>query len=204
MTLLLFATIILVVVALAAIQLLADLRFRRMRPTRIADCRDGQLVKVVGRAVAITATTAPFSERPCVAWRITATMGHTKRAKTAGRAHIDTFIVNDGSGEALVDPTGVSAFGHGHLRLDPDFDARARWETVDLGSLPGLAVLDLPKANQATEAIVAVGERIAVRARVAIDPGTRAVRLVADRGKHMVLTDQPRLIGRWPAPARGA
>ena len=196
MTLLLFATIILVVVALAAIQLLADLRFRRMRPTRIADCRDGQLVKVVGRAVAITATTAPFSERPCVAWRITATMGHTKRAKTAGRAHIDTFIVNDGSGEAIVDPAGVVAFGHNHLRLGNDFDTKFHWTSIDTRSLPGLAVLDLPEANHAREAIVAVGELVAVRARVAVDAQTREVRLVADQGKHMVVTDQPRLIGR--------
>ena len=199
MTLLLFATIILVVAVITVVGLLADLRFRRLRPTRIADCRDGQLVKVVGRAVAIAQaepTTAPFSGRPCVAWRISATLGHSKNAKTTGRAHIDKFIVTDDRGEAIVDPAGVSAFGHGHLRLNTDFDAKARWETVDATALPGLALLDLLKANQATEAIVAVGERIAVRARVAIDPETRAVRLIADRGKHMVLTDQPRLIGR--------
>ena len=194
MTLLLFATIILVVAVITVVGLLGDLRFRRLRPTRIADCRDGQRVKVVGRAVAITDVAAPFSGRPCVAWRITA--GDRKQAKTAGRAHIDKFIVNDGSDEAIVDPTGVTAFGHGHLRLATDFAARARWEAVDVAALPGLALLDLATANQATEAIVAVGARIAVRARVEIDPETRAVRLIADRGKHMVLTDQPRLIGR--------
>ena len=196
MTLLLFATIVLVVIVLSVVQLLADVRFRRTRPTPIADCRDGQRVKVVGRAVALATTTAPFSERPYVAWRITATMGHTRSAKTAGRAHIDKFIVKDDSGEATVDPTGVTAFGHGHLRLNTDFDTKFHWTTIDSRSLPGLELLGLPTANQATEAIVAVGELVAVRARVVRDPETGAVRLVADQGKYMVVTDQPRLIGR--------
>lgn len=194
MTLLLLATIVLVVAVITAVQLLADLRFRRMRPTRIADCRHGQLVKVVGTAVAIGATRAPFSERPCVAWRIAASTGQHKNARIVGRAHIDKFIVNDASGEATVDPEGVSAIGHGHLRLASTGDASTRWTTADDRTLPGLALLDLARTTSASEAIVAVGARVAVRARVAIDGTT--IRLVADRGKHMIVTDQPRLIGR--------
>ena len=193
MSIFIYGTIVVLVVVLVTIQFLADLRFAWTRPTPIADCRDGQVVKVIGRAVAVTELAAPFSGRPCVAYRITATRNQTRQKKGAARAHFDKFIVKDESGEATVDPGGLTTFGHVHLRLAID---RKRWEGLELQNLPGLALLDLPKADHADEAIVEPGELIAVRGRVAIDSATGVVRLVPDKGKAMVVTDQPRLIGR--------
>jgi hypothetical protein len=195
MSIFIYGTIIALVVVLVAVQLLADLRFAWTKATRIADCRDGALVKVVGRAVAIGELAAPLSGRPCVAYRITATRKQTRQKKGAARAHFDKFIVKDETGEAMVDPGGLTAFGHVHLRIDTDFESRRRWEGLEVQNLPGLALLDLPKADHADEAIVEIGELVAVRGRVAID-AAGVVRLVPDKGKTMVVTDQPRLIGR--------
>ncbi len=194
MSLFIYGTIVMLVVVLVAIQLLADLRFARQKPTPIAECREGRVVKVVGTAVAIAELAAPFSGRPCVAYRITATRKLTRQKKGAARAHFDKFIIKDETGEAIVDPGGLSAVGHVHLRLDTDFDTRQRWQGLDVQNLPGLALLDLPKADHADEAIVAIGELVAVRARVAIEGDV--IRLVPDKGKTMVVTDRPRLIGR--------
>ena len=164
MSIFIYGTIIGLVIVLVAIQLVSDVWFRLRKTTRIADCRDGKVVKVVGRAVAITALTAPFSGRACVAYRITATRKQTRQKKGAAHAHFDKFIVKDDSGEAIVDPGGLTRLGHVHLRIDTDFDTKQRWQGLDVQNLPGLALLDLPKADHADEAIVEVGERVAVLA----------------------------------------
>lgn len=194
MSIFVYGTIVLLVAVLVAIQILADARFAMTKPTPIAACREGRVVKVVGRAVAIGELAAPFSGRPCVAYRVTARRTETRQKKVAARAHFDKFVIKDETGEAVVDPQGLSAMGHVHLRIATDFDTRKHWQGQAVQDLPNLSLLDLPKADHADEAIVEVGELIAVRARVAIADGV--VRLVPDKGKAMVVTDKPRLIGR--------
>lgn len=185
MSLLLYAFIIVVVIALAIYEFANDQRFRRIPVVRLADVRDGQLVKVVGRARG--AMTAPFSGQPCVAYRIGARRRATRQKKLAGRAHFDKFILIDGDIEAEVDPAGIGSFGVGHLRLA---QAPQIWQGDAVKALPD--VLDLPKADLAFETILAVDTVIAVRALVRIRDGRIA--LVPDRGR-MVVTDVPAMIG---------
>lgn len=185
MSLLLYAFIIVVVVALAIYELANDWRFRITKVVRLADVREGQVVKVVGRARGAMA--APFSGRPCVAFRIGARRRSTRQKKLAGRAQFDKFILIDGDREAEVDPAGIGSFGVGHLRLA---QTPQIWEGDAVKQLPD--VLDLPKADLAFEAILAPDTVVAVRARVQIREGRIA--LVPDRGR-MIVTDVPALIG---------
>ena len=85
MTFWLYGTIIAIVIAVVVLQLAFDFRFRHARVTRIADCRDGALVKVVGKAVPIDAETSPLSGRACVAYRISASRGKGKSRRSAFR-----------------------------------------------------------------------------------------------------------------------
>lgn len=186
MSVLLYAVIIVVVVVFVIYELANDQRFRRLRVVRLADVRDGQVVKVVGRARGVMK--APFSGRACVAFRIGARRRSTRQKKLAGRAQFDKFILIDGDIEAEVDPAGIGSFGIGHLRLA---ETPRIWEGDAVRGLPD--VLDLPKADLAFEAILAPDAIIAVRALVRIRDGRIA--LVPDRGR-MVVTDMPALIGK--------
>ena len=189
MSVLLYGTIIALVVVVASLQLAADVRFRRMRITPIAACRDGDRVKVVGTAVALAVLSAPLSGQACIAYRITAIRRKTRPQKVIGRAHFVKFIVKDASGEALVDPDGLTTFGHGHLRLAA---AKQRWSGAEVAAL---ARVELPQADQANEVILVAGARVAVRARVAI-AADGAVRLVPDKTGDLIVTDERRLLGR--------
>lgn len=78
---------------------------RSVPVVRIADAKDEQMVRVVGRVVTDHGelVTAPVSGRPCVAWQL-----HLTAPWTMGRDHIldrdDSvgFVIDDGTGRAQV------------------------------------------------------------------------------------------------------
>lgn len=97
-------------------------RMRKLpRAARIADTPLSQDTRVTGTLAYVDGSTpliAPFSKRPCVAWRIVVERGDHKRWREIHRsdASID-FVLRDKSGRATVDSVNLA------LALDTDAEA---------------------------------------------------------------------------------
>ena len=113
---------------------------KRTPVVRIADVRDGQFVRIAGRIVDGEPLTAPITARTCVCFDA-GVFGHAqldRRRDVIGepmfawqtltrRLHGRPFVVDDGSGTALVDPRGAVV----QLRLDVRTDSLTGYPEAD-------------------------------------------------------------------------
>jgi hypothetical protein len=127
---------------------------RRLRPTRIADARDGVLVKITGKvAPAAGALAAPISQRACVYYHVLheergVTMVNAARFERWSEAgeeeDVCDFLVEDASGTAVVKAREVD------------------WPLVILGSGAWTQTVDLEAGQRTREAVLAPGDTITV------------------------------------------
>ncbi|MCA9676340.1 MAG: hypothetical protein KC464_14980 [Myxococcales bacterium] len=106
-------------------------RLRRLPRVAIADFVEGQAARIVGRVIELETFPAPLSRRPCVAAEAIAVSvslaGIAERAvgKSASLVRdlrMVRFLVDDGTGIALVEPEGAEAVLSARrvLRRDPE------------------------------------------------------------------------------------
>jgi hypothetical protein len=185
---------------------ISDAKLRKMRATPVAQCRDGDLVKVVGTVVPIESMKAPFSGRECVAYHLESRI---TQGKNATKVMLRPFYIQDASGVALVDPSALQKMGTFMLRLDVDRKDSRILKMMKPTDTPALRELGVTAAESIHEGIVEPGETVAVYAmamhdavpRTAGESGFRdgaltKVRLVPPKKQNtFLITDMRNLIG---------
>lgn len=165
-------------------------RLRDMRARPIAELGDGQLGKVVGRARAINDTlAAPLTGRRCVYYVAT-----VEERRSSGKSsywkriiyetHCVPFMLEDGSGRALVDATAA--------QLAVDFDGSSASGTFDDPNETERAFLArhhesgegwfFNRTLRYREAVIAEGETISVLGSGTREPDPDAPPTAAYRG----------------------
>jgi hypothetical protein len=170
----------------------ATRQLRRMSPSSVADARDGELVKIVGEVeLAGDALVSPNRKVECVYYHAWYEELRGGEKGGVGWVHVGeeqdgcSFAIKDESGSALVDATHLV----GLLRRDG-------YETVEFES----------EHDRGREAVIIVGQRVAVVGRARFESTAGAEALYRDSGKRVmiegdesspvVVSDEPSIIGK--------
>lgn len=139
-------------------------KLRTQPATRIAEMTDDMRGKVVGTARAVgELLEAPLSKRPCIAYAVTV-LEHSRHS--GGKIHetrCASFVLEDGSGRALVDATDahIAITGGGNVQSgsldDPSMAAELFLQRHGRHAYDGAITRRLYR-----EAVVFDGDRIAV------------------------------------------
>lgn len=166
---------------------LRNAKMKRLPATRIADCRTGMQVKIIGKVVPVQTIAAPGSGRPCVAYVVSASFGE----RSVTKHFISTFVVEDSSGQVIVDcGDDGSVVG---LDLDQDHKESGWLKHLDGTEIPGLAELGLSRAESIVEGILEPGERVAVLGQVRSVGGQ--TKIVRPKKGLFLVSDKPYFFG---------
>lgn len=196
-------------------------QWQAQRATTIADAPDGKVV-IVGTARRLPDSPrmwAPITGRECLAYDVEVldTSGDVRR-RVGGEARCATFVLEDGTGTAIVQLELASQTGprivEGELQLTADYDAKAGGTT----EAPLRAVAELLRkldikfgfwtVRHCTEAVLVDGATVAVRgkARRTTDPDPQHVDeyrqaptrllLVGDADTALWISDTPSIVPR--------
>jgi hypothetical protein len=166
-------------------------KLKRAQRYRIADLTENTLGRLVGAATPIDVTlTAPLSGRPCVMYIARVEEQHRSGKTTTWRTKVREaqsvrFVLADGSGRAIIDPTGAE--------LALEFDSRSRSGTFDDPTpaekaflerhmQSGSGFLGFNRTLRYSEAIIEVGEQVAVLGQGIREPDPDAPPVDAYRG----------------------
>lgn len=140
---------------------------------------------------------APLSGRPCLAWSV-----HVEQLRPNGRGRSDwyplirdtrvvSFGLADGTGRAIVDAVGAT--------LVLDYDTRSTSGILDDPTEAERAFLARYKVSgkglvfnkdlRYREAVIEIGERIAVLGTVSRDPSSQALRIVRSEKQPLLISD---------------
>jgi len=181
-------------------------RLRNAPRVDIAALGDGQEARVVGRVVPMQTMAAPLSGRPCVFYDITVEQ-YRSNGRSSGSWHTILrerrgvpFLVEDGSGRALVDPEGA--------QIAVVHDSTTRSGTLDDASPQEEALLArhglksqgwvLNKRLRYNEGVFEPGETVAVLGAGVREPDPSAVAAV--QGYREALPTRLRLGGSQRFP----
>jgi len=179
-------------------------RLRRETARPVATLPEGQEVKVVGRARALDETlTAPLSGRACVYYeakaRTTSCSGRDEGFPDECReARGVPFVIDDGSAQAVVDPTGAVVL----LEVDHRSEDRTA-QNEALLHRHGLT-FDERCTYEFAEAVIEIGETVAVSAVAAREPngrGTGGAYRLAPTTVRLLRTPQTPVVVSDRAPA---
>ncbi|MBC7976938.1 MAG: hypothetical protein H7138_18335 [Myxococcales bacterium] len=182
---------------------------RRARPVvRIADCREGDRVKLVGHLVALEPLSAPMTGRDCVAYSVMARDGFETTVIDA----VVMFAIDDGSGHAIVHCGRAGAAIT--LDLHPGPYGHGIFKTFRSEAMPGPGKRG-HGGEVLSESVLLPGDRVAVFGEVQLftEPGTTAqsgyrdgsvtrVKIVRPRFGDFLVTATPYFLGAVPSATR--
>ena len=145
-----------------------------VREKAIAEVKDGQIVRITGRAVARgPLRTSPISGRACIGFSLVVQRhdpGNPAEQRVIDKEEFDSFLIADATGQAML-------HGPFDVKLDP-YDKRAEdlppafFEVLEREGVPVRSLLGIQHEFRYIETILFPGDEIVAigRATIEIDP----------------------------------